>query len=256
MKRLLILLFFFSLFFRQADARLSDLALNCSPKCCGLFDNYYIGCEGGWSAPFLITPRSSETEFRGIPRISRDLHLSSGYHFGLNVGCMCNRYMRVDISYTFLSNPARWRLQLDGMEGTFDAQLHTHLVLFNGYLHLNKLCRLKLHFAPYLTAGIGAVVTDLTHVKEHNAPALFTLVNGERGITDSNFAARVGLGFLKPFFCNWVIDAGFNLNYIGGIATGNQLPLDEILITGIIPDPLEHPHNWISTLFIGLKYQL
>ena len=224
----------------------------CRPACC----HFYLGIEGGWAIGLGYADR---VEFVGGSNagIAYNPYASSGYHVGLNLGYRWNRFLRTDLSYTYLKpHSYKWKLNAFPIQGLgagfnsrFKGDLHSHLVLFNTYLHLNAICCFLPFIDPYITGGVGVAIN-------HLGPATETLQLGTfeatiSSFTQTNFGARVGIGAMKYFCRCWVVDCGFNANYIGRVASDNTRTFSDGVTLFIGPYHFEN--NWIGTFYLGVK---
>jgi opacity protein-like surface antigen len=225
------------------------------PPCYNFWSRFYVGLDGGWATGFSTSKR----DLGGGPlastssSISYGLSIQAGYNVGANIGFILCPCLRTDFSYTFLSNPVKWQNQSSGGAAfSLNAQLHSHLLLWNAYLHLNDFSSCC-SFSPYLTGGIGFAINDLGKVSERNASSVLT--SNDQGHSHTNFGARFGLGLLKPFRSTWVLDMGTFINYIGTVESGNrQTPLAGG--SSIPIQPYRHIDNWIGTFYVGVKRRI
>jgi opacity protein-like surface antigen len=220
-----------------------------------ILDDLYVGVDGGWSTGLFASNRS----IHGGPlslassSVSYGLDVVAGYHVGGNVGLAICRCCRTDLSYTYFNNPVKWQNAFFGTgTNSYDAKLQTHLVLWNAYLHASDYVNDCLGFSPYVGAGVGAAFNHLGKITERTFGA--TVFAHNSGHTEANFAARFGLGLLKPFCHRWALDMGFNFNYIGRAQSGKT----QELITGvpITINPYKHSNIWLATFYLGLKYRI
>lgn len=234
--------------------------------------NFYIGVDGGF-AYGLVQARSDfsvnniNTPPPAVPPSASTTYNCSngpGFHVGANAGYWLCPSLRTDISYSYIKTPVRWETQyvfsspdfLEVASDFFAAYNNCHLILWNGYYHLNQFFNC-VDFSPYISGGIGLAVNSLGKTDVRNNGGI--LIGRINNATNTNFAARFGLGFLKPF-CNWVLDMGFNFQFIGAIKTGTTLSLfpRADLPSGLDQPINRHQHfsNWLGTFYVGIKYGL
>lgn len=222
-----------------------------SPSCCSPCPLiFYVGVDGGW-AKGLNRSRGefgSGANFNGTPT---DIRAKSGYMVGANIGCRFNALLRSDVSYTYLKNDYTWtQVFPTGFPTSIKASLRAHLVLFNGYLHLNRLFCLFPYIDPYIGGGIGVASNQLHNTREISSISGLQIATIDSA-TSTHFGARVGLGVMKCLWRKIVLDLAFYENYIGEIRTGAS----RTLAAG--PQAIGRhriKNNWVSTVSLGAKY--
>ncbi len=223
--------------------------------CRDVFNQVYVGFEGGWGTGLFKSNRSIHNGPAATLTSTVDfgLDILPGYHVGGNVGYVFNRCWRTDISYTYLHNVVQWQTAFLGTSThSFDATHHTHLILWNAYLHLTDYLNGCLGFSPYLTGGVGVAINVLNTIKERDFST--TLLARDNGSRHKNFGARFGMGVLKPFCDQLALDMGFNVNFIGNIRSGRR---QNLTTGGSVPiTSFRHSNNWITTFYVGLKYRI
>lgn len=230
-------------------------SMNCAP-CWPVCHHFYLGVEGGWAIGLGYADRVSFVNANNNG-VAYDAYPSSGCHVGANLGYRWNRLLRTDLSYTYL-RPGSYKWKSDffpissAVNPTFNIRykgnLHSHLVLFNTYLHLNAICCFLPCLDPYLTAGVGVAINHLGPTKE-----IFqsVTVSTTSAFTQTNFGARVGIGAMKYFCRCWIADFGFNANYIGRVGTDDTRTLTNGTTQFI--GPFHFENNWIGIFYLGVK---
>lgn len=220
----------------------------CRPCC----RHFYVGLDGGWAIGLGDADRISGVG-AGVNGFAYNAHAHSGYHVGANLGYRWNCLLRTDLSYTYLKpNSYHWRLDAPGAEQNirFKAHLHSHLVLLNTYLHLNALYCFLPCLDPYITGGVGVATNRLDDISETLNSGAF--VGRIQSFTKTNFGARVGIGAMKYFCRSWIVDFGFNANYIGRVDSNNIRNNANGGVSTLGAYRFEN--NWIGTFYLGLKY--
>ncbi len=235
--------------------------------------NVYVGVDGGFAAG-LSKAKTHFVEgatFAGGNGMGTDAQFLPGWHVGAKIGYRCWSCLRFDASYTFFSSRYNWIEEfgfVTGMAGTtefFEANLHVHTALLNGYFHLDR-CSLPnpCHWvSPYIMGGIGAAWNDLHHIVEFRSPVGAVPPEMRSQVakkTTSHFAGRFGIGFLSHLACGLKLDTGFHITYIGKVQTGNT----RSHILGASPGPGSvqpifpsvFKNNWIGVFYLGLQYSL
>lgn len=220
------------------------------------YSYFYVGLEGGWIHRLRHIPKHTRVGGNN-EGISFDAKIKQGYHIGANIGYRLNTLLRMDVSYTFLHPKSFiWKARFPGNDvETFQAQFHSHLVLFNTYVHLNGLCCPFPTWDPYITCGVGGALSRLDQIKEFSPTGIY--FSKIQPYTQTQFAGRVGIGIMKYFCRCWILDLGFNANYIRSIRSGNEREtfLTPISIDGHQKIGVYRFNNlWIGNFYLGLKY--
>lgn len=222
---------------------------SCNPCC----SHFYFGLEGGWAIGLGYADRITDVGFRANGA-AYNTYAHSGYNVGANLGYRWSCVWRTDLSYTYIKPSSyQWRLDdfLDALaDNRLKARLHSHLVLLNTYLHLNALYCFLPWLDPYITGGIGVAINHLDHIQQKNQFGAF--IANIYSHRDTHFGARVGIGAMKYFCRSWIIDFGFNANYIGRVASKDKQT--NAIGTEQIIGPYHFENNWIGTFYLGLKY--
>ena len=221
------------------------------------YSYYYVGFDGGWMLRLKHVPPHSRVG-AGNLGTAFDAKAEPGYTVGASIGYRWNCLLRTDISYTFLhpkSHNWKTRFPLDVTE-SFKAYLHSHLVLFNTYFHPNEFLCLFSSLDPYITCGVGVAINQLDHIKEFTPSGIF--YSEIQSYTQTQFAGRLGVGVMKYFCRCWIMDVGFNANYIKSIRSGNER--ETFNVPGVSTAGHEKigvfrfKNNWIGNFYLGLKY--
>ncbi len=221
------------------------------PTCCS---HFYVGIEGGWSTGLGHANKSRGVGgfFTGIAEGPR---ADSGYNVGASLGYRWNCLLRTDLSYTYL-HPNHYNCNTffpnPDQTDLFKAHLHSHLILLNTYMHLNAVYCLLPWIDPYITGGVGVAVNRMDDIREFASgeESFFAKIHS---YTHTNFGARVGVGVMKYFCHCWILDLGFNANYIGRVRSDNS----RTFIARGTSQPIgkyDFKNNWIGTFYLGLKY--
>lgn len=220
--------------------------------------HFYVGIEGGWSTGLGHANKSRGVgdNFTGIAEGPR---ATSGYNVGASLGYRWNCLLRTDLSYTYL-HPKHYNWNTffsvagNNVTEPFKAHLHSHLVLLNTYMHLNALYCLFPWMDPYISGGVGVAVNRLDDIREFpgelEGGPFFARIQSH---THTHFGARLGAGVMKYFCSCWIVDLGFNANYIGKVRSGNS----RTFVSGAPRQPIgkyDFKNNWIGTFYLGLKY--
>ena len=220
------------------------------------YSYFYVGLEGGWIHRLRHIPKHSGVGVNNIGT-SFDAKAQQGYHVGASIGYRLNTLLRMDISYTYLHPKTfNWTADFLGEQpDTFKAKFNTHLVLFNTYVHLNGLCCPFPTWDPYITCGVGAALSRLDNIQELFSGIYYAKI---QPYTQTQFAGRVGVGVMKYFCRCWILDLGFNANYIRSIRSGNER--ETFNIPGVSVASHEKigvyrfNNLWIGNFYLGLKY--
>lgn len=226
---------------------------SCPPSACFSCDpcgrHFYVGLDGGWAIGLGYADRVKNVG-GGNTTTAYNAYARSGYHVGGNLGCRWNCLLRTDLSYTYLK-PHSYKWRADTPSGPlgirFDSRLHSHLILFNTYLHLNGLSCFFPCLDPYITGGIGVAINHLDRIREI-VPASVANIQSS---TQTHFGARLGIGAMKRFSRCWVVDGGFNANYIGRVASDNRRTNANGTLD--IIGPYHFENNWVGTFYLGVK---
>lgn len=223
---------------------------------CDCDNNFYIGVDGGFAFG-LVQSRSDFDPGNAITitgSTTFDAHIGAGFHVGANAGYWLRSNLRADISYSYMRVPLTWVVQFAFPDPEFSSDFYTlydncHLVLGNAYYHLNNF--FVNDYSPYISGGVGVAfnAAGKTDVRFRQGQLGAHL----NPYTNTNFAARFGVGLMKPF-CGHALDMGFNFLFIGAVKTGETL-LGLNGFSGIV-EPNRHHMNWVGTFYVGFKYGL
>lgn len=230
----------------------SSFCVSCQRSC----SHFYVGLEGGWG-----TRLSSADKSTGVGAFfnaeAEGPRADSGYHVGASLGYRWSCLLRTDLSYTYLHpNHYNWTTSFSGnLTEPFKANLCSHLLLFNTYVHLNALYCLFPWLDPYISGGVGVAINRLDNIREFPAVEesqgpFFARIQSH---TQTHFGARLGIGAMKYFCRCWIVDLGFNANYIGRVRSGSSRTF---VSTGASQSigKYDFKNNWIGTFYLGLKY--
>lgn len=221
------------------------------------FSYFYLGFEGG--GMFRLSHIPKKPRVGGLSQgIAFDAKPHPGYSLGASVGYRWNCLLRTDLSYTFL-HPASFRWKtffVPPNPEPFKAHLHSHLFLFNTYAHLNEWLCFFSSLDPYITCGVGVALSRLDHIQEFSSSGTF--YSKIQPYTQAQFAGRLGLGIMKHFCRCWILDLGFNANYIKSLRSGNERVV--FAVPGISSagrgkiGVYRFKNVWIGNFYLGLKY--
>ena len=228
----------------------------CFP-CKPCYSYFYVGGEGGWLQRLRHVPNRLGVGFNNLGT-AFDAKVYPGYTVSANIGYRWNCLWRTDFSYTYFhpkSLQGKTRFPINVVE-SFKAHLHSHIALFNTYVHLVGLCELFPCFDPYITCGVGVALNRFDHIQEFNTAGIHYA--NIQPYTQSQFAGRLGVGVMKYFCRSWILDLGFNANYIRSIRSGNER--ETFNIPGVSVASHEKigiyrfKNLWIGNFYLGLKY--
>lgn len=223
-------------------------------QCCSIPNtnpcrNFYVGFEGGWGNGLGRADRLENVGEIGLNGVTNNAHAFFGETLGAELGWRLYSWLRTDISYSFLHHRYNWETLYPEVNHSF-AYLDSHLVLWNGYLHLPGLCFMG-WLDPYVGAGIGVAFNRLHEIQEYGADGIY--ISDIEPKTRSHLCGRIGGGFLFSVTRCVAFDLAFNANYMGTVSSGDTRRV--LSSSTRVPfKAFDFKNNWIGTVTLGVKF--
>lgn len=222
--------------------------------CC---QNFYVEAEGGFATSLGKAKNRFDVGVIGSEGIAFNPEFRPGGYVGVKLGYVLLSCFRIDVSYSFFTGDYDWEGAFNNeVTEIFEADLDSHVVLCNAYLHIDRLCCSPCDYlclSPYAMGGVGAAWNHLENIGEF---ALNALVEKRAEINskwEANFAGRFGFGVLTKVFECLFFDVGVHATFIGDVSSDDTRLTIQTNLTEPI-NPYKFKNNWIGAFYIGLQY--